>query len=141
MSAFLKGFVLGAVAGAGAALVKAPRSGRETQAAIQAQFDAVLGGVTNLTPGTARRQAGEWLERAVATAEARRPELEATLVRLAMSTARPQAGEGGEAAQEPDAEVHQQVSALLDQVFTLGRAWAKQLKEEDAGWAESSSSC
>jgi gas vesicle protein len=141
MSAFWRGFVLGAVAGAGAALVQAPRPGRETQAAIRAQFDAARGGLTGLAPDTARRQAGEWLERGVAAAEARRPELEETLVGLVTSTARLPAGAGGEAGRKTDAEVRQQVSALLDQVLALGRSWARQLKEEKSGWAESSSSC
>lgn len=127
---FVKGAILGGLIGAGAAILLAPRPGRETQALLRERietFDA------EEAKARAREGAIQLMERGKAVAEENRPQLERAVAEVVSAVESLQAGEEWKSlksrSEEERASVQERATDLVNRGLALIEEMVAQLKE------------
>ena len=131
---FAKGAILGGLIGAGAAILFAPRAGRETQALLREEIETF-----DAEEAKARAQEGaiQLMERGKALAEENRPQLERAVAEVVSAMESLEAGERWESlrskGKEERARVQGRAAELVDRGLAFFEEKVAQLK---AAWQE-----
>lgn len=131
---FVKGAILGGLIGAGAAILFAPRAGKETQALLRDRIEAFD---AEEAKTRAREGAIQLMERGKALAEENRPQLERAVAEVVSAVESLQAGAGWESlrskSEEEKARIQRRAAELVDQGLAFVEEKVAQLKE---AWQE-----
>ncbi|MFQ6058271.1 MAG: YtxH domain-containing protein [Anaerolineae bacterium] len=134
---FVAGAIVGGLIGVGAAILYAPRSGKDTQALLKDRAEAIKARVEAFdveeAKARAQEQALELMEKGRALAEEKRPQLERAVAEAVSAMESLQAGQGLEGLRRRSAEqrarAQQRAAELVDKGLAFLEAKTAQLKE------------